>query len=482
MENVLLWGFYFLTFYAFLPGFISRTFGFRVFKRGYAREEIALTFDDGPDPVYTPRLLDLLREYGAKATFFVVGVHAERHPELLRRMAEEGHAIGIHNYVHKTNWLMRPGTVKKHIARTSAIIEEATGVKPVYYRPPWGIVNLFDYANLGYLQIILWSAMFGDWRKRVGVERLTARMLKKLRPGEVLLLHDCGKTFGADEDAPENMLRALEVYLKRGSEQGYRFVTIGEMIAVTDRNRARERADKAPGRLKRAFTACWMAWERCFNVLFRIVDIGGGSLFHYRIRPYRGGELKLDDGAVLRPGDKIVELHFDNAKLRELLENSRSLMKVAIFLIRETEKAMPALARHLAGREDLSGVKGLYGISMIHRGPEAFGFSVLDLPPGPFRFFTTRYLRLLIRALHPQGGALLRDKNAQFYPRIMAMSMDTFLRRYGAGADERLPDASGALETAAAGAPQADTVDPAGAAAADGSVAAVLTGGKTLEQ
>jgi len=474
MENVLLWGFYFLTFYAFLPGFISRTFGFRVFKRGRVREEIALTFDDGPDPVYTPRLLDLLREYGAKATFFVVGVHAERHPELLRRMAEEGHTIGIHNYVHKTNWLMRPGTVKKQIARTSAIIEQAAGVKPIYYRPPWGIVNLFDYANLGYLQIILWSAMFGDWRKRVGVERLTARMLKKLRPGEVLLLHDCGKTFGADEDAPENMLQALEVCLKRGRELGYRFVTIGEMIALTDRNRARERAEKSPGRLKRALTAGWMAWERCFSVLFRIVDIGGGTLLHYRIRPYRGAELRLDDGSVIRTGDKIVELHFDNAKLRELLEHSRTLMKVAIYLIRETEKALPALARHLESRADLRDVKGLYGISMIHRGPEAFGFSVLDLPPGAFRFFTTRYLRLLIRVLHPQGGALLRDKQAQFYPRIMAMSMAEFLRRYGAGDGDRLQDSAGERETAAAGALPAE--------AADGRAAAVLTGGKTLHQ
>jgi Predicted xylanase/chitin deacetylase len=475
MENVLLWGFYFLTFYAFLPGFISRTFGFRVFKRGRAFEEIALTFDDGPDPVYTPRLLDLLRKYGAKATFFVVGAHAERHPELLRRMAEEGHDIGIHNYVHKTNWLMPPGTVKKQIARTSGIIEQATGVRPVYYRPPWGIVNLFDFANLGYLQIILWSAMFGDWRKRVGAGRLTERMLKKLRPGEVLLLHDCGRTFGADVDAPEQMLQALEVYLRRGSEQGYRFVTIGEMIAVTDKNRARERAERPPGRFKRTVTACWMAWERCFNVLFRIVDIGDGSLFHYRIRPYRGGELALNDGAVIRPNDKIVELHFDNAKLKALLENSRSLMKVAIFLVRETEKAMPALARHLESMENLGEIKGLYGISMIHRGPEAFGFSVLDLPRGAFRFFTTRYLRLLIRVLHPHGGMLLKDKNAQFYPRVMAMSMAEFLRRYGSAAGR--PETAGALETAAAGARSADEALPA-----EGAPSAVLSGGKTLQQ
>ena len=112
MENLLVWGFYFLTLYAFLPGLVSRLFGFRVFKKGITNREIALTFDDGPDPFYTPLLLDLLARHGARATFFVVGSHAERHPELLQRMRDEGHIIGIHNYVHKTNWLMRPGRLR----------------------------------------------------------------------------------------------------------------------------------------------------------------------------------------------------------------------------------------------------------------------------------------------------------------------------------------------------------------------------------
>lgn len=214
----MLWGFYILTFYAFLPGLISRTFGFRVFKRGHVKNEISLTFDDGPDPKYTPLLLDLLAKYDAKATFFVVGANAEKYPELLRRMSDEGHVIGIHNYVHKTNWLMRPREVRRQINLTSDIIRKATRTIPVYYRPPWGIVNLFDFSRLGYLQIILWSSMFGDWRRRVGVRRLTKRMLKKLRPGEVLLLHDCGTTLGADSDAPANMLEALEVYLKAGTQ------------------------------------------------------------------------------------------------------------------------------------------------------------------------------------------------------------------------------------------------------------------------
>ncbi len=88
MENLLLWGLYVASFYAFLPGLISRTFGFRVFKKGRVEKEISLTFDDGPDEIYTPELLDLLARYNAKATFFVVGSHAEGQEKLLRRMKE----------------------------------------------------------------------------------------------------------------------------------------------------------------------------------------------------------------------------------------------------------------------------------------------------------------------------------------------------------------------------------------------------------
>jgi peptidoglycan-N-acetylglucosamine deacetylase len=433
MENIVLWGFYLLTFYAFLPGFISRTFGFRVFKKGRAEREIALTFDDGPDPHYTPQLLDLLKRHNAKATFFVVGINAERHPDILARMADEGHVIGIHNYIHKSNWLMRPGTVKKQIHRTGDIIKRATGERPVYYRPPWGIVNLFDFSNLGYLQIILWSAMFGDWRLRVGAERLTQRMMKKLRPGEVVLLHDCGTTFGADEHAPAQMLTALEQYMKAGEARGYRFVTIKELIAVTDKVRTAARGTAKLGVLKRAAVKLWMTWEKCFNFLFRIVDIGDGSIFHYRIRPYYGETLKLEDGREIRSKDKVVELHLDNEKLLQVMLNSRSVLQSAIQLIREVDRAMPKLAKHMEGRKEFDDVAGLYGVSMMHRGPEAFGFSVLQLPKGVFSFFTKYYLRLLMVVLHPGGKERMRGKNDTMVPHIMAMSMAEFNRRYAAG-------------------------------------------------
>ncbi len=398
MENLFLWGFYVMTFYAFLPGLISRTFGFRVFKRGQAEKEIALTFDDGPDPHYTPQLLDLLARYGAKATFFVVGSHAEHQLDLLRRMEKEGHTIGIHNYVHKSNWVMRPRTVKRQIDRTNDIIEQATGKRSVYYRPPWGIVNVFDYSNLGYLHIILWSALFGDWRMRLGAERLKKRMLKKLRPGEVLLLHDCGRTLGADKDAPRNMLIALESFLEEAKNRGYQFVGIDRMIKLTDDARARHRS-----LFKRIIISLWLAYERAFHVVFRLrtveAEIDKPAAFHYRVIKYGGEPIEFENGSRVTKGDAVAEIHFDNRMLSDIAASSKSPLAIGLRLIREVEHTLPFLANQLAEDPGAKDIKALYGVSMIHRGADRLGFEVHQLPEGLFKRSSQVYLRVLMKVL-----------------------------------------------------------------------------------
>lgn len=429
MEILLLWIFYILTFYAFLPGLISRLFGFRVFRRGIAEREIALTFDDGPDPIYTAKLLDLLKTYKAKATFFVVGVHAEQNPELIKRMHEEGHLIGIHNYVHKSNWLMRPKTVKRHIHKTSGMIEEITGKPAVYYRPPWGIVNLFDFGNLGHIQIILWSAMFGDWRKRLGAERLYKRMKKTLKGGEVLLLHDCGLTFGADRDAPEQMLSALERYLKDAEAKELRCVRIDELIRTTENYKALH-----PSLIKRLTVKLWLGYEKLFHVVFGLKTASEAKpVLHFRARPYHGETMVLDDGVTLQHDDQVLELHFDNQHLYDIGHSSKSSVHLAIKLIRDVEKALPEIAAYVAERPELQQIKALYGVSFIHRGPEQFGFTVRDLPKGLFSWMTKRYLKLLLRVIHPMGQNRLRQQSDQLVPKTITMSMEYLMKRYGPG-------------------------------------------------
>ncbi|MCC3375624.1 polysaccharide deacetylase family protein [Cohnella sp. REN36] len=460
MDKILWWGFYFLTFYAFLPGIFSRIFGFRVFSKGKTEKEVALTFDDGPDPVYTPKLLDLLKQHGAKATFFVVGSHAEKHPEVIKRMHDEGHIIGIHNYVHRSNWIMRPKTVKRQVHRTSDIVKSITGERPKYYRPPWGIVNIFDFANKGNLQIVLWTSMFGDWKQRVGADRLYRKMRRKLQPGQVLLLHDCGDTFGADHDAPANTIAALERLLNDGRELGLRFVGIDRMIETTERARAKRKAARSgaeepadetsrtaephrQGPIKRAVVALWMQWERIFQWLFRLRAVGDGKAFHYRVVKYGGPELLLKNGEALRRGDYVMEIHFVNKMMYEFGMTSRSEMHTAIRVIQAVKHALPEMASELANAPHGSEIKALYGVTMINRGAEGLGFESFDLPRGMFSFLTNWYLRLLTVIIHPDGRTRVKKHGERMTPRALIMRREVLLSWGDKPADAPRPERRG---------------------------------------
>lgn len=426
MQTILLWLFYLSTFYAFIPGILTRIFGFRVFRRGSVETEFALTFDDGPDPHYTPRLLDLLKRYDMKATFFLVGSHAEQHPDVVRRIHEEGHLIGIHNYVHKSNWLMRPVTVRRQVQRTDDIIFSITGERSSYYRPPWGIVNLFDFAKNTGCRIILWSSMFYDWRIKIGADRLTERMLSKLRGGEVMLLHDCGTTMGADPDAPEQMLIALERVLEVASEKGMRSIRIDDMLAKEGKAKAKKLSP-----VKRMLVSAWLLWEKAFHALFTLQTVTPSDpMLHYRVRPYQGHPITLEDGSQIEKGDQIVELHFDNKKLFELGSRSRSEMQLAIQMIRAVQKDLPTLANMVVERPELQEAKGLYGVTMISRGSEQFGFQILDLPSGWFARTSRFYLRLLLSVIHPKGKARLKDGTQAVDPKMLFMPIDVLIERY----------------------------------------------------
>ncbi|MNJ53979.1 Peptidoglycan-N-acetylmuramic acid deacetylase PdaC [compost metagenome] len=217
-------------FYMFLPSLITRLLGLGVFRKGKVKNQVAFTFDDGPHPQYTPKLLDLLEQYQAKASFFVLGSQAEKYPELIRRMHREGHQIGIHNYSHTSNWMMLPGTIRReHLDRSANVIESIIGTRPSYYRPPWGLINLFDFFRYKQYRIALWSIMGGDWSRRVSRTRLKSTLLSRITDGSVVLLHDSGETAGAHPEAPYIMLQALEEVLSQLQTKNMEFVRLDEM-------------------------------------------------------------------------------------------------------------------------------------------------------------------------------------------------------------------------------------------------------------
>lgn len=218
--------------YTIIPFILSRWVGLGVLKKAgkaaAGQNKVAFTFDDGPSPKYTNELLDLLQQYEVKASFFVVGSEAEKYPEIILRMHREGHLIGIHNYVHRSNWLMTPWRVQQDLEKSANIIKGITGTKPKFYRPPWGMLNLFDFFTHKDYKIILWSLMVGDWRSKGGSKKREEGILNSIKPGEIILLHDSGETWGANKDAPQYTIAALKTVFRELSKRGYIYKRIDE--------------------------------------------------------------------------------------------------------------------------------------------------------------------------------------------------------------------------------------------------------------
>ncbi|MEH7116461.1 polysaccharide deacetylase family protein [Neobacillus vireti] len=218
----------FILVYSIIPTVLIRINGWGIRKR-IPSSAIAITFDDGPNPIYTPQLLDLLKKYRVKATFFVVGSKVNRYPEIIQRMSKEGHTIGIHHYQHISSWICSPFRIKKELALTDEAIRTCTNEQVTFYRPPWGHFNLFSLLVSKPYKKIMWSHIFGDWKAAKGKNGLLEELRTAVEPGAILLLHDCGETFGADPDAPFYMLENLEILLKEALDKGTNFITLKEL-------------------------------------------------------------------------------------------------------------------------------------------------------------------------------------------------------------------------------------------------------------
>lgn len=187
---------------------------------------VALTFDDGPDPIYTPQILDALAKYDAKATFFVIGAEAERFPEIIKRQAKEGHELANHTYRHNFRDNFNENILKKELIQTSNIIQNLTGIKPTLFRPHSGYYNeknVNTAINNGY-QVILWSwhQDTKDW-KRPGVGKITRNVVSDTKPGDIVIFHDAGGDRTQTVRAVENILEILY-------KNGYKCVTVSDMI------------------------------------------------------------------------------------------------------------------------------------------------------------------------------------------------------------------------------------------------------------
>ncbi len=152
---------------------------------------VALTFDDGPDPESTPRVLDVLAKYGSKATFFVLLDRAEANPELLKRMLGEGHTVGLHGVDHHRLTRMAIADARKHIRSGVERFAAIAGTPPVWFRPPYGSQSFstFFAARSCGMEVVAWSSDCADWTNRPE-QTIAAEALESLHAGGILLLHD----------------------------------------------------------------------------------------------------------------------------------------------------------------------------------------------------------------------------------------------------------------------------------------------------
>src|SRR5467141_3883532 len=185
---------------------------------------IAMTFDDGPSAMLTPKLLDLLAAHHIKATFFVIGENVVQHPEVVARAAREGHEIGNHSWSHPNFGKMPDQGVRSQLQRTDDAIKNATGTRPTVMRPRYGSITPREkhwiHDEFGY-RVILWDVDPNDW-KRPGPAVVRNRILKETQPGSIVLSHDIHP--GTIEAMPST-LDALEA-------KGFKFVTVSELIRM----------------------------------------------------------------------------------------------------------------------------------------------------------------------------------------------------------------------------------------------------------
>jgi len=203
----------------------SRVFGSVLGQLPPDGQTVSLTFDDGPNPDATPRILDALGESNVKATFFVLGAHAERWPELVRRVVSEGHQVGNHGYFHKKLHLKSPFYVKRDITLGKRAIERAGGSTPRFFRAPHGFRSPWVTAiarSLGE-RTIGWS--LGVWDSdRPGVKAIVDRTIEGTKPGSIILLHD-GDGYNANGDRMQTA-RAVPDIISRLRDSGFDFVTL----------------------------------------------------------------------------------------------------------------------------------------------------------------------------------------------------------------------------------------------------------------
>jgi peptidoglycan/xylan/chitin deacetylase (PgdA/CDA1 family) len=210
----------------------SQLYGRTYLGTGPGSRQLALTYDDGPNDPYTLRLLELLAQHQARATFFLIGRFVAAEPEIAREIARAGHVIGNHTFNHPNLIFRSPADVRRELEQCRKVLLDTLGKHSTLWRPPFGARLphvLRAGRNLG-LEPVMWTVSSNDWRIH-SADAIELRLTQRIRGGDVILMHDGAHVrLGADR---ARTVEATDRLIRRCTDQGYEFVTVPEMMEVS---------------------------------------------------------------------------------------------------------------------------------------------------------------------------------------------------------------------------------------------------------
>lgn len=395
--------------YFFLPEILLHVIGLGSWKRQYS-PGVSITFDDGPDPIYTPLLLKILARYNIKACFFLLGEKAQKYPEIVKMIHHHGHQIGSHGYYHKHAWLMTPKQTWENWNRSIDVLKKITGIEPEYIRPPWGGFNLslYSWTIARNKRIVCWNAKGKDWIEKKSPQEIINSILKKTNEGTIILLHDSG----GEQGAPDNTLACLEtMFNKIKYELKLPLVPLSfPEWSIT----------------RRISFRLWEKWEHFYTKINNIKRIDDQNLFRLGLSDYHGPDLIDEKGIILATkGDKIGEIHFDNIRFQAAGSN---LSSAGIRALKYVRLSLPNLAKYIAIHPEYKNIKVYLGITLLSRGAKGLGFNVQDYP-----YKSGYFIALLQKALmliyHP-AGRKRKTESLGSEPKLVWISKEKLINKY----------------------------------------------------
>lgn len=369
-----------------------------VYRRGSgSKPEVALTFDDGPDPQTTPLIMDILEKNGVRGTFFMLGEAMLKHPDLARSVLERGHEVALHGFRHRSAFFRFPWDVFLDMYRGHNAFSSVFGKAPVWFRPAHGAYTAAVWYGLRKLnaKAVHWTIESHDWC--FAAQDVRNRVLDHLEPGDVVVMHDSGP--GA-----KTCVEALPELVQEMKNRHYQLKTLGQMHNL--------RTSSPRDIVQRIWQLFEKRWDRHYQVDYLTQD--ARSLFRLCLTA-------LPDVPELESlsGTECAELHLHSPRMVPLAEEA------PMTTIRCVRHSMKDLAWALENLPKYADVPGVFALATYQNILETLGFSIYDPP----KTLSTRWLRwymFFLRNLYSSGP----NRDA-ILPKIAWMSRETLLKRYG---------------------------------------------------